>query len=239
MIITAVIFAAASAPTFLWLRERAAPARDVHAGDAFARLLQTARSSRRYADLLLVFACGVFYQAGVATVIALAAIYAEQVMGFKTQETILLILVVNLTAAVGAFGFGYAQDRIGKVWALRATIVGWVGMTVIAYVATTPALFWLAANLAGLCMGSSQSAGRALVAYFSPPERSGEFFGLWGVATRLAAILGPLTYGGVTWITGGNHRLAILLTGVFFIVSLAILALVDEPRGRRQVQRSP
>ena len=239
MIITAVIFAAASAPTFLWLRERAAPAREVHAGDAFARLLETARSSRRYSDLLLVFACGVFYQAGVATVIALAAIYAEQVMGFRTQETILLILVVNLTAAVGAFGFGYAQDRIGKVWALRATIVGWVGMTVIAYVATTPALFWLAANLAGLCMGSSQSAGRALVAYFSPPERSGEFFGLWGVATRLAAILGPLTYGGVTWITGGNHRLAILLTGVFFIVSLAILAVVDEPRGRRQVQRSP
>ena len=239
MIITAVIFAAASAPTFLWLRERAAPAREVHAGDTFARLLETARSSRRYSDLLLVFACGVFYQAGVATVIALAAIYAEQVMGFKTQETILLILVVNLTAALGAFAFGYAQDRIGKVWALRATIVGWVGMTVIAYVATTPALFWVAANVAGLCMGSSQSAGRALVAYFSPPERSGEFFGLWGVATRLAAILGPLTYGAVTWVTGGNHRLAILLTGAFFIVSLAILAFVDERRGRRQVERSP
>jgi MFS transporter, UMF1 family len=239
MIITAVIFAAASAPTFLWLRERAAPAREIHAGDTFARLLETARSSRRYSDLLLVFACGVFYQAGVATVIALAAIYAEQVMGFKTQETILLILVVNLTAALGAFAFGYAQDRIGKVWALRVTIVGWVGMTVIAYVATTPALFWVAANVAGLCMGSSQSAGRALVAYFSPPERSGEFFGLWGVATRLAAILGPLTYGAVTWVTGGNHRLAILLTGAFFIVSLAILAFVDERRGRRQVERSP
>jgi UMF1 family MFS transporter len=93
-------------------------------------------------------------------------------------------------------------------------------------------MFWLAANLAGLCMGSSQSAGRALVAYFSPPERSGEFFGLWGVATRLAAILGPLTYGAVTWMTGGNHRLAILLTGAFFIVALVILAFVSESRGK-------
>jgi len=235
MIITAVIFAAASAPTFLWLRERAAPAREIHAGDTFARLLETARSSRRYSDLLLVFACGVFYQAGVATVIALAAIYAEQVMGFKTQETILLILVVNLTAALGAFAFGYAQDRIGKVAALRVTIVGWVVMTVVAYFSTTAALFWVAANLAGLCMGSSQSAGRALVAYLSPQGRSAEFFGLWGVATRLAAILGPLTYGAVTWATGGNHRLAILLTGGFFIVSLAVLALVNEQRGRAQV----
>jgi MFS transporter, UMF1 family len=108
-------------------------------------------------------------------------------------------------------------------------------MTVVAYFSTTPAAFWVAANLAGLCMGSSQSAGRALVAYLSPPDRSAEFFGLWGVAIRLAAILGPLTYGAVTWITGGNHRLAILLTGAYFVVSLAILAFVDERRGRAQL----
>ena len=67
-------------------------------------------------------------------------------------------------------------------------------------------------------------------------QRSAEFFGLWGVAIRLAAILGPLSYGAVTWATGGNHRLAILITGAFFVVSLAILAGVDEARGRRQVE---
>ena len=236
MIITAVIYALAALPTFFWLRERAEPATVAGARAALARLLETARSAGRYRDLLFVFACGVFYQAGVATVIALAAIYAEQVMGFKTQDTILLILVVNVTAAIGAFGFGYAQDRVGKVWALRLTIVGWVAMTVVAYFSRTPAMFWVAANLAGLCMGSSQSAGRALVAFLSPAGKSAEFFGLWGVATRLAAILGPLTYGAVTWVTGGNHRLAILLTGVFFVVSLVILAFVNERRGRRQVE---
>jgi UMF1 family MFS transporter len=236
MIITAAVFALAAAPTFLWLKERAQPASVPGARAAFSRLMETARSAGRYRDLLLVFACGVFYQAGVATVIALAAIYAEQVMGFKTQDTIMLVLVVNVTAAIGAFGFGYAQDRIGKVAALRVTIVGWIAMTVIAYLSRTPGMFWVAANLAGLCMGSSQSAGRALVAYLSPPDRSAEFFGLWGVATRLAAILGPLTYGAVTWATGGNHRLAILLTGAFFIAALLVLAFVDERRGRAQVK---
>ena len=236
MIITAAIYALAALPTFLWLKERATPASVPGARAAFRRLVETARSARRYRDLLLVFACGVFYQAGVATVIALAAIYAEQVMGFKTADTIMLILVVNVTAAVGAFGFGYAQDRIGKVWALRVTIVGWVLMTVVAYFSTTKPMFWVAANLAGLCMGSSQSAGRALVAYLSPPDRSAEFFGLWGVAVRLAAILGPLTYGAVTWATGGNHRLAILLTGAFFFAALLVLAFVDERRGRAQVE---
>ena len=238
MVITAVIYALAALPTFLVLRERAQPAAVPGARAALARLLDTARSAGRYRDLLLVFACGVFYQAGVATVIALAAIYAEQVMGFKTEDTITLVLVVNVTAAIGAFGFGYAQDRIGKVAALRVTIVGWIAMTVIAYFSRTPAMFWVAANLAGLCMGSSQSAGRALVAFLSPMGRSAEFFGLWGVAVRLAAILGPLTYGAVTWVTGGNHRLAILLTGAFFIVALIVLAFVDERRGRRHVEPS-
>ena len=232
MLITAAVFAFASLPTFLLLRERAVPVpasrRESH---AFARLARTAREAATYRDLLAVFACGTFYQAGVATVIALAAIYAEQVMGFQTRDTILLILAVNVTAAIGAFAFGYAQDRIGKVRALRYTLFGWIVMVVVAYLGTTQAVFWIAANLAGLAMGSSQSAGRALVAYFSPPERSGEFFGLWGVATRLASILGPVTYGAVTWATGGNHRLAILATGVFFVAAIACLAFVDERRG--------
>ncbi|QJR13815.1 MFS transporter [Usitatibacter palustris] len=237
MLITAVVFALASAPTFLLLKERAVPApKATTAAQAWARLVRTAREAAGYRDLLMLFACGTCYQAGVATVITLAAIYAEQVMGFKTQDTIMLILVVNVTAALGAFGFGYAQDRIGKVMALRITIVGWVVMTAVAYASTTTALFWVAANLAGLCMGSSQSAGRALVAYFSPPDRSGEFFGLWGVATRLASILGPVTYGAVSWATDGNHRLAMLLTGVFFIAALGFLAFVNERRGRAQVE---
>ena len=241
MIITAVVFALAAAPTFLWLKERAAPSCTtgaVGASKAFARLLETAHEARNYRDLIRVFACGVFYQAGVATVIALAAIYAEQVMGFKTKDTIMLILVVNVTAAIGAFGFGYAQDKLGKVVALRVTLVGWFIGNLIAYFSDTREMFWVAANIAGLCMGSSQSAGRALVAYLSPAGRSAEFFGLWGVATRLAAILGPLTYGAVTWITNNNHRLAILFTGVFFIISLVILAFVDERRGRVQVEKT-
>ena len=232
MLITAGIFALASLPIFLVLRERAVPVPPgQRQSNAFARLARTAREAGAYRDLLAVFACGTFYQAGVATVIALAAIYAEQVMGFAMKDTILLILAVNVTAAIGAFAFGYVQDRIGKVRALRYTLYGWIAMVLVSYFGTTQAVFWVAANLAGLAMGSSQSAGRALVAYFSPPERSAEFFGLWGVATRLASILGPVTYGAVTWGTGGNHRLAFLLTGVFFVIAIGCLAAVDERRG--------
>ncbi len=235
-LITAVVFALGATVTFIVLKERALPAPpSSDTLSAFARLARTAREAARYKDLLRVFLCGTCYQAGVATVITLAAIYAQVVMGFTTQDTLVLVLVVNITACVGALAFGYVQDAIGKKNALAITLVGWMTMVGFAWFATTPPLFWVAANLAGLCMGSSQSAGRALVAFLSPPDRAAEFFGLWGVATRLSAILGPLTYGAISWASGGNHRLAMLITMVFFIAALLVLVGVDESRGRRAV----
>jgi UMF1 family MFS transporter len=80
-------------------------------------------------------------------------------------------------------------------------------------------------------MGSSQSAGRALAGAFAPESRLAEFFGLWTFAVRLAAIIGPMTYGLVTLATAGNHRLAILSTGGFFVLGLLLLAKVDVGRG--------
>ncbi|MBL8523933.1 MAG: MFS transporter, partial [Betaproteobacteria bacterium] len=232
-LITAAIYLLGASVTFALLRERAVPVPQAQPqSTAFSRLAATAREAARYRDLLRVFLCGTCYQAGVATVITLAAIYAQEVMGFTTQDTLILVLVVNVTACIGALAFGYVQDLIGKKIALGITLLGWLAMVLFAWFATTPALFWVAANLAGICMGSSQSAGRALVAYFSPPARAAEFFGLWGVATRLSAILGPLTYGVVSWASGGNHRLAMLITGVFFIAAMLVLVGVDERRGR-------
>jgi MFS transporter, UMF1 family len=104
-------------------------------------------------------------------------------------------------------------------------------MTLLAFLATGPGLFWAAAVLAGLCMGSSQSAGRAMAGAFAPEQRLAEFFGLWTVATRLAAIIGPLTYGIVTLLTSGNHRIAILSTGSFFVIGLLVLVKVNVQRG--------
>jgi UMF1 family MFS transporter len=235
MLITAGLFAAASLPTFLFLRERAAPQSVVTniVRDTVARLGQTLRHAREHRDLARFLVCVVFYQAGIQAVIALAAIYAREAMGFTTTETLTLILIVNITAAIGAFLFGQFQDRLGHVRTIVLTLIGWIGVVVLAWAAENRLLFWLNANLVGLCLGSSQSAGRAMVGYLSPPSRTGEYFGLWGLAVKLSAIVGPITYGLVTWLTGGDHRLAILVTGGYFVVGLAILATIDVARGRR------
>ncbi len=243
MLITAGIYALASVATFALLRERAVPQAQASQQQglkaSLARLLQTWREARRFEDFASLLVCAVAYQAGISVVIALAAIYAEQVLGFKQTETMLLIFLVNIAAALGAFGWGYVQDRLGHRPALAITLVGWIVMTLLAGLATEALLFWVAAVIAGLCMGSSQSAGRALAGAFSPAQRRAEFYGLWTFATRLSAIIGPLTYGVVTLLTAGNHRVAILSTGLFFVLGLALLARVNVPRGISAADAQP
>lgn len=242
MWITAAIYAAASLATFALLRERALPqpgAAQAHGLSAsLARLGRTWREARSYVDFVWLMVCGFFYQAGIAVVIALAAVYAAEVLGFKQTETMMLVFLVNIAAALGAFAFGYLQDRIGHKPALGATLIGWVVMTVLAYLATSATLFWVAAVIAGLCMGSSQSAGRAMVGVFAPPGRLAEFFGLWSFATSLASIVGPLTYGAVTWMTAGNHRLAIVSTGVFFVIGWLAIRPINVERGAAAAART-
>jgi UMF1 family MFS transporter len=237
MLITAGIYGAASVVTFRLLRERAQPhpdaLRESGLRASLAQLQRTFREARRYGDFMWLLACAVFYQGGVAVAIALAAIYAESVIGFQPQETMVLIFVLNLAAAGGAFAWGYLQDRIGHKLALGMTLVGWVLTCVIAALSQTKGQFWWAAAIAGLCMGSSQSAGRAMVGMFAPARQLAEFYGLWTFAIRLASIIGPLSYGAITWATGGNQRLAILSTAALFVIGLVLLLKVDVERGRQ------
>ena len=242
MLITAVLYGAASIATFVLLKERAIPQAGSAVGGmrvSFARLAQTLKHARAYRDFMWLLVCGLFYQGGVAVTITLAAIYAELVIGFAPQETMVLIFVLNIAAAAGAFGFGFWQDRIGHKRALAITLVGWIFTCVIAAAVTTKGGFWWAAIIAGACMGSSQSAGRAMVGLFAPHDRLAEFYGLWTFATRLASIIGPLSFGAITWATGGNQRLALASTTVLFVLGLIALIPINQARGRAAAEATP
>ncbi|MEQ1661572.1 MAG: MFS transporter [Thiobacillus sp.] len=236
LLLTAGLFLLASLPTLLILQERAIP-HPVRQLNVAAQLRHTLRHLKQLPDLRRFLICTVLYFAGIQAVITLAAIYASAVFSFTTQQTILLVLVVNITAALGAFFFGHLQDRIGHVQAIALTLLGWIGMVLLAWAASDERMFWVAANLAGLCMGASQSAGRAMVGLLAPPAHQAEFFGLWGLAVKLASILGPLTYGITSWVTAGDHRQSLLITGTYFVLGLSVLRGVQTPRGRRAARR--
>ena len=241
MWITAGIYALAASVTFVLLREHSQPktghellAHGFVAG--LARLRTSWRDSAPYIDFRQLMACAVAYQAGVAVAISLAAIYAEQVIGFAPQETMVLIFVLNIAAFAGALLFGHVQDALGHKRALGVTIVGWIITCLLAAASTTKGMFWVAAAIAGVFLGSSQSAGRAMAGMLVPAARLAEFFGLWTFAIRLASIVGPLSYGLITWLSGGNHRLAIVSTALLFVLGLVLLKPVDVERGHLKAQ---
>ena len=227
MIITAAVFLLAALPLALCLKERATPRTQAAflslAEESWVSLWCTFKSLPKHKNFAWLVASGLSFQGGIAVVVTLAAVYADQAMGFTPDETILLVLLVNITAAIGAFAFGYVEDRIGHKNALIVTLFICIAMVAVAYFAQTKTLFWVAANLAGIAMGSSQSAGRALVGVLAPEKDRAAFYSFWNMALWVANIIGPMTYGMITWATNNDQRLALLCTGLFFVLGLVLI----------------
>ena len=120
---------------------------------------------------------------------------------------------------------------MGHRQSLILILTGWIVVTLLAWLSDDRPSFWVTANLVGLLLGACQSNARAFVSVLTPINRQAEFFGLWGLSVKCASILGPLTYGALTWLTGGDHRNAILSLVVLFVIGLTILMTVDTERG--------
>lgn len=225
-VVTAVYMLAAMLPVGLLLRERKQPER--HAGGwwrlGWESLLRSARDLPEHRELMKFFAAFLLYMSGLGAVVAFAAIYAREVLGFSTAENLWLFASLQLSSAAGALLFGWWQDRAGSINTLSVTLLLWIGVAVGAYFCTSKEMFFLVGNLAGLAIGSSQAGSRAVVSILSPRERAGEFFGFWGVFGKSSAIIGPLVMGGLADVFG--LRVAVLSTVVFFAGGLVVLRTV-------------
>ncbi|NCX13596.1 MAG: MFS transporter, partial [Betaproteobacteria bacterium] len=164
--IVAIVYVAVSLPALAVLKERQglaskdllddphAPASAANGADAWSggwlRLRLSWQRTESLVDLRQLLVCCVAYHAGISVVITLAAVYAEQVMGFEPTDTMILVFLVNIAAALGAFFFGRFQDRMGGRLALAITLVSWIVMVIVAVLGQSRESFWLAATLAGL-----------------------------------------------------------------------------------------
>lgn len=245
----AAFFLVAAIPTFIWLRERGArrslPAGHTMVSAGFRRLRQTLREIARFRDLGWLLISIFFAMAGIYIIISFSFIYGSQVIRWEEHVRALMFVVVQITAAIGALGFGWIQTRIGARLTYMITLSLWI-LAIIA-IWQTPAftrllealfgvsweaqyVFLFAGSLAGLSLGSSQSAGRALVGVLTPRGKSAEFFGFWGLAAKLAAVFGILGLGLIqAWFGLAD---AILFCIVLFVLALAAAVPVNEARGR-------
>jgi UMF1 family MFS transporter len=167
------------------------------------------------------------YEDGVNTVVAFAGVFAAKTLGFSFEEIIGLFMLVQLTALLGSAAWARATDRLGPRLVVRVTLVQWTLVTVLAYFVQTKWQFWVVAVLAGTGLGAVQAASRTFMATLIPQGREAEFFGFYSLVGKTGAVMGPLVFGGVSWLLSGNQRAAIVAVGLFFLVGLALLTRVQ------------
>ena len=225
-VVTAVFMLAATMPVLVLLRERKEPEPNAVSWWrlGWESIGRAARDLPRHRELLTFLFSFLLYMSGLGAVVAFAAIYAEQVLGFTTAENLVLFASLQISSAAGALLFGWWQDRAGSINMLTVALVLWCLVAVGAFFCETKEAFFVVGNLAGLAIGSCQAGSRAVVSLLSPRERAAEFFGFWGVFGKLAAIIGPLAMGVLADVF--DLRVAVLSTLVFFVGGLVVLRKV-------------
>ena len=239
-LITAVFFLLSALPTFMFLKERRRPLASKGTKNyiriGFKRLHETFKDMRDFGELIKFLSVFFLYSCGIATVISFSAIYAESVIHFSKSETLLFFIVVQVSSSIGAFAFGFVEDKLGAKKTISITLIIWIMVVLGAYWSPSKSVFWVVGNLAGIAIGSSQSSSRALVALFTPESKSAEFFGLWGLSGKLAATVGIYSFSFITLLTG-SMKSAILMMAFFFVAGLVGMIFVNEDKGRRAVRK--
>lgn len=246
----AVFFMLAAIPTFLWLKEpgkrKPLPKSETLLSMGFIRLGKTVKEIKQYWDLAVFLVSVFFAMAGIYIVISFAFIYGDQIVMWDENVRIYMFIIVQITAAVGAVVFGYIQDKIGAKITYNLTLGLWfiavLGIWgVIDFTAwfnsmfstniEAQYMFLYIGILAGLSLGSSQSASRALVGIFSPEEKSAEFFGFWGLSNKLAGVFGIIGLGLLQAQLG--LQTSVLFCAALFFFGIIVNIFVDEERGRK------
>jgi UMF1 family MFS transporter len=171
-----------------------------------------------------------FYIDAILTIIVFAGIVAEETFGFTQEQTIVLFLIVQLSALIGAFALAKPTDRVGPKKVLNGVILMWIVVGVSAYFIQSPRLFYALAVLAGVGLGSAQAASRALMSSLIPEGRESEMFGFYAFCGKTSSVVGPQLFGYTVFLAGGNQRPGFLSLTVLFVIGFVLLQRVKDPR---------
>ncbi len=211
-------------------REAARGAARVDVRGAFRELWATFHQVRRFRDAARLLLARLFFNDGLNTVYSFGGIYAAGTFGMSFSEILVFGIVLNVAAGLGALAFGFVDDRIGGKRTIQLSLAALFAATLLAVLAHSRALLWVAGTLVGVFGGPNQAASRSLMGRFTPRERESEFFGFFSFTGKLASFFGPLLLGAATLAFGGQ-RFGLATVLVFFVVGGVLLWPVDERRG--------
>ena len=203
-----------------------APGPAVRAG--LGELWGTIKSVRRYRSILRFLIARLFYIDGLNTIFAVGAIYAGAVFGMQTAEVIVFGILLNVTAGLGAFAFGWLDDKIGAKPTILLALVGVLAFGIPMLVIESKLWFYILGAMIGLFFGPAQSASRSLMARLCPKGKENEMFGLYAFSGKSTAFLGPWMFALVTTFAG--HRWGMATVMPFLVIGALILLTVDTKK---------
>lgn len=238
----AVAFLALAIPCFLFVGETGnAEPRPIFTWTAVkesvAQTVETLKAGHRYPGLLRFLVGRAFYTDAINTVILFMSLYTVNVAistGLTKadgEQKAQLVLMSAITAAIiGGVVWGFVVDRIGPKRALTFVLFGWMAtFTTAVFVGFLNLhIGWLfaVACAAGVCLGGTWASDRPLMLRLTPPDRVGEFYGLYGMVGRFSAVTGPLIWGFTTWLTVEQGHMPVVRGEAFAILSLLGMMLV-------------
>ncbi len=200
------------------------------------QFVDTFREIRTYKHLFRMLVARIFYNDGLTTIIAFGAIYAAGTFGFDTTQILYFGIALNVSAGLGAFAFGYLDDRLGGKTTIQISNLGLIAAATLAVFAQSELMFWVAGGFVGLLMGPNQSASRSLMGRFVPKNKENEFYGFFAFSGKATAFMGPFLLGRFTqWFDSQRAGVAVVI--VLFIIGASLLQSVNEAEGRAAAGR--
>ena len=192
-------------------------------------LAATVRSLRHQPNVARFLVARLIYADGLNTLFAFGGIYAAGTFGMEQSEVIMFGIAINVAAGAGAMAFAFLDDHLGSKPTILIALTGLMGCGLAALLVTSKLAFWPVGILLGVFVGPAQSASRTLMARLAPSHQRTEMFGIYALAGKVTAFMGPFLFGTATyWFSSQRAGMATIL--VLFIIGGGLLVWVREPR---------
>ncbi len=230
------LFAVFAAPIFLRVRERSQRRQPFRVGDAlrsWSQLQATIAHARQTPGLLRFIVGRFFYSDPVNTAIVVMSAFATQAIGFTSSEALNILLLLTVVAVIASFGWGWLTDRIGPKRTLLWVLISWTGGLLLLGLVLDKIPFLLAGAVLGSGLGGVAVTDRLLLLRLAPPEQVGEMLGLYGLAGKFSAVVGPIAYGSIVGLLLAPlgktaYQIAILSLLVLMVIGFLIVRRVPE-----------
>ena len=222
---TAVLFLIFAIPVFLFVREPRLEVEDRHWNlrSSYKKVWNSLVSTKKHPGLLRFLVAKFLYEDSIHTIIIFMGVYTQAVMGFSSAETNNFFVIVIPAAVLGSVFCGILTDHYGPKKTLVGVVIAWILSLSLIILTMDRTVFWFLGGAVGILLGSTWTAARPLLITLVPEESIGEFFGLYALSGKAAAIIGPILWSTVT-LSLASYGSVIKYKGAIAALTLTMVA---------------